>query len=299
MKKDNKNLTAKQRRDLRQKESGVQTVNAPHDADAPVTAKTEQALPRMNPRKRLLIIIGLIVVEAIIIFLAIFLPIAISPYKKFNNPVAVITLSNGYELEFEIFEEQVPYAATNFIYLAQKKYFEGAIIYDMQSHFIRFGGFRDESYNHRADDLNFAKKISDITAREDGRKFVYRLKTDSSAQANKMQDIGYLSFITSSATEFQLCAMDDASYGNNNGVSFARYLTDDTLEKIQSLYSSVYPSNGDALVHASTVRTEFMLPDTVIKIEKVKIYNLNKDKWRNFNYMEYLQTDKHLYRWEN
>lgn len=123
------------------------------------------------------------------------------------NPQATIRLSNGMELNFDIYESDCPNAATNFIWLASIGYFNDVILFDSQQGFVRFGGWTDAKKEdgtpvHRGDDdKNFTDKISfsEWTGTDgkvnnyDKNKFGYRLREDTAKSGMVGQD-GALSF---------------------------------------------------------------------------------------------------------
>jgi cyclophilin family peptidyl-prolyl cis-trans isomerase len=224
------------------------------------------------------------------ILFAILIPTVIVPYatyKKVGRPVAVVRLSNGVTLEFEIFLEDVPIASANFLYLAKRGYFNGSIIFDVQNDFVRFGGFYNNQFDHRTNDTEFTNKFTDIVPDSaTHNRFSYRLRADTGAQTQHGLENGYLSFMQNAyATEFQICAGTDAllNVTNENGssmitepiISFGRYLNEDTLKKIEALYAGTAGKTS-----ATTDRIGWQTPNVQIKITGVKIYNLSKGDWK-------------------
>ncbi len=312
MKKKNekKSLTAKERKQLRQEKLEPAAQSTAEFSDAPESEVNAEAAPEKAmilglSKKSFFLIFAAVLLAAVLIVMAIILPLFIEPYGKYDNPVAVIKLSNGMELEFEIYEKKCPVAATNFIYLAKKKYFDGALIYDMQREFIRFGGFRNENYDHRDRDLTFLDTLTDIAIpvknEKTSTKLGYRLVKDNDAVASKGKSQGYLSYIQNhSSGEFQMCTADGAqlTVSNGNGsaefeaIAFARYLSEDTLKNIIKLYADNYESAKPV-----TGKKYYMLPQEQIKIRTLKVYNLDREKWDKFNYNDYLSDTNFCSYW--
>ncbi len=299
----NYSLTAKQRKeqrlDARNKEAEKaakyekkEVVSAGDMAQETQAAEVaaEKRIFGLKPSAFALVTVCVVLAVALILT-AVLLPV-LSPafaYRKVNNPVAVIYLSNGETLEFEVYEKEVPIAATNFLYLAKNNYFNGSIIFDRQNNYIRFGGFYDTEYNHRETDEAFSAKFTDITKSPSAKyKFQYRLSADTSSWAKFGQTEGYLSFIqNSSSTEFQICTVSGspltATNGENtrtvNAISFARNLNKNVMEKLTELYAGM----ENTVSHGNY----WKYPAPVVKIDRIKLYNMDKAKWKNFNFDEY------------
>lgn len=242
--------------------------------------------------KRFIVLCLCVVLAIALIVVAVLLPSVIIPratYSKLNNPVAVIYLSNGETLEFEIYEDEVPIAATNFLYLAKNGYFNGSIIFDRQNYYIRFGGFYDTDYNHRETDQAFSAKFTDITTNPSGKyKFQYRLQADTHNLSKHPQEAGYMSFMrTSSSTEFQICVESGhrlhAGNGDSDreldGISFAYCLNQGVLDKLVKLYNDM----DNVIEH----KNYWKYPIPVVKIKKIKLYNMKKEKWKNFKFDDF------------
>lgn len=298
-------LTAKQRKEQRMEaknKEAEKSAKAEKLEAAPATEEVsgeavsevaaEKTVFGLKPSAFAIIIVCAVLAIALIIT-AILLPV-LSPrfaYRKVDNPVAVIYLSNGETLEFEVYEKEVPNAATNFLYLAKNNYFNGSIIFDRQNNYIRFGGFYDTEYNHRETDESFNAKFKDITKSASAKyKFQYRLSADTSNQAKFGQTEGYLSFMqNSSSTEFQICTVSGspltATNGENtrtvNAISFARCLNEKVMNKLTELYASM----ENTVSHGSY----WKYPAPVVKIEKIKLYNMDNSKWKNFNFDDYFK----------
>lgn len=232
------------------------------------------------------------------------------------NPKATIKLSNGMQLDFDIYENECPNGATNFIWLASIGYFDNVILFDSQQGFVRFGGWTDAKNDdgtpmHRGDDdTSFTDKIKlsewtdtgNNTKNFDKNKFGYRLKSDS-AKSDKYKQIGTLSFCYErSATEFTLTANEDPdlTLKNDNGGSsgskqewkvspfgFAR--NPQTIDNIKAL-EALGPDNGTKFNH-----DYFRAPldeNGLIKIKSVKVTGKYSGKWKNFDMVRYVCTEK-------
>lgn len=306
----NYSLTAKQRKEQRMEAKAKEAEKAKLDKRSePLPAADETALGNnseviavtqqktifgLKPTAFAVIAVCIVLAVALIVIGSL-LPTVIIPrvkYGRVNNPVAVIYLSNGETLEFEVYEKEVPTAATNFLYLAKNGYFNGSIIFDRQNNYIRFGGFYDTAYNHREKDEKFSAKFTDITKAPSAKyKFQYRLTADTTNQAKFGQDEGYLSFMqNSSSTEFQICTVSGSPLTASNGedtrtvnaISFARCLNESVMDKITALYESM----ENTVAHGSY----WKYPTPIVKINKIKLYNMEKSKWDNFNFDEFFKN---------
>lgn len=230
------------------------------------------------------------------------------------NPQATIRLSNGMELNFDIYESDCPNAATNFIWLASIGYFNDVILFDSQQGFVRFGGWTDAKKEdgtpvHRGDDdKNFTGKISfsEWTGTDgkvnnyDKNKFGYRLREDT-AKRDLTGQVGALSFCYErSATEFTLTA--DESYsltidGDDNGATSTRQSwkvapfgfasNSKTIENIRAI-ESLSRDDGTAFNHKY-----FRAPldsDGLIKIKSVKVVKKYSGKWKKFDFVRYVNS---------
>ena len=292
-------LTAKQRKEQRL-DAQEKEVNESESALTDGAEQSAEAVAAEVAPKKTVFGIGItrfvglcvsLLFAVALIVVAVLLPTVIVPratYSKVSNPVAVIYLSNGQQLEFEIYEDEVPIASTNFLYLAKNGYFNGSIIFDRQNYYIRFGGFYDIEYNHRETDEVFSAKFTDITSPSGKHKFQYRLQADTHSLAKFEKEAGYMSFMrTSSSTEFQICVESGhrlhVGNGTNDrdldGISFARCLNQDVLDKLVKLYDNM----STVIEHKSYWKR----PDPVVKIKKIKLYNMKKEKWKDFKFDDF------------
>ena len=231
------------------------------------------------------------------------------------NPKATIKLSNGMQLDFDIYENECPNGATNFIWLASIGYFDNVILFDSQQGFVRFGGWTDAKNEdgtpmHRGDDdTSFTDKIKlsewtdtgNKTKNFDKNKFGYRLKSDS-AKSNTVNTIGTLSFCYErSATEFTLTAKENPvlTVPNDNGGSsgskqewkvspFGFASNPQTIDNIKAI-EALDRDDGTKFNH-----DYFRAPldeNGLIKIKSVKVTGKYSGKWKSFDMVRYINTN--------
>lgn len=314
--KDMSSLTAKERKEIRQKEQekklkkekkkghvlGYEAREKSQDLDVPDASTQDEAVvkPAMSPA-RLAMMIAVPALALILILFSILLPVYIIPVStmaRVDNPVARVHLSNRMVLDFQVFEDEVPVPATNFIFLARQGYFDGAIIFDIQNGFARFGGFRDNSFFHRERDYNFMSNFRGLNIGSDwaaGRNiFSYRISGSGNLVTNhgienRYRETGFLSFLPNSATEFQIALRRDADiYAENDnlgartamtGRAFAEALNQDTRDNLYQL-SRI----GDLEQHNGGTRTmpgvaHWRVPYQTITITRIQFFNLNRSRW--------------------
>lgn len=228
--------------------------------------------------------------------------------EKGVNPYAVMKLSNGMTINYEIWENECPIAATNFIYLAEIGYFDGTIIFDSQNGWVRFGGWQDDSLHRGDDNKEFLAKITDRKYGDSdytNNKFGYRLKEDT-ARSNYYDTVGVLSFCYErSATEFQVAASSDLSLTIPNDdnqdwkvAPFGMAADSESIANIVAIAALNRDETGEKFKH-----DYYRAPldeDGLIKIESVKVTKKNADKWKKFSFMDYVKgedSSKVLYSW--
>lgn len=241
-----------------------------------------------------------------IIALGIILPIVLDDeYTEETGvkPYAVITLSNGMTLEYEIYEEQYNNASTNFIYLADIGYFDGTVIFDAQNGWVRFGGWKSNG-THRGDsDKDFLNTI-EVSSNYKDNKFGYRMHADSYSGADALpayngtgtNGILYFNY-ERSATEFCIATENDKSLTIENDTAsdwkvtpFARPANSQTIKNINKI-ASLSLDNGTKFNHAY-----YRAPldkDGLIKIESVKVTKKLKSKWKEFDFEDWF-TDSEV-----
>ena len=269
-KKQKYSLTAEQRKQLRANENskGVQK-------------ETQTEAVVKEDRKFGWWIIPLIVCAVALIVTAVVLPFTCSAYSDVKNPVARIELSNGMELEFEIYEDTCPIAATNFIFLAKNKFFDGTIIYDAQRGWARFGDFVSMS-TYKRDDKKYMAGLEGFSDVHKNNKLGYRLYADTSPEAKMYGQAGMLVFdYGNSSCQFFMSSDSNLQTGANPPTVVGRYLND-TLDKIREIVAM--PLNEES------PHTLYKNPIPIITIMSVKLYNLDGKKWDKFHFEDYMKT---------
>ena len=268
-KKQKYSLTAGQRKELRHKHTD-KTV-----PDEPQAEETVVKKPKFNWW-----IIPLLICAAALIVTAIVLPFTCSSYGSVKNPVARIELSNGMDLEFEIYEDTCPIAATNFIFLAKSGFFDGTIIYDAQQGWVRFGDFVSMS-TYKRDDKKFMEGLEGFSEIHKNNKLSYRLYADTSPDASRYGEAGMLVFDYDQSSCQFFMSSDANLQVKNSPTVVGRYLND-TLDLLKEIVAM--PLNEDS------PHITYKNPMPTITIQDVKLYNLDNKKWKKFNFEEYMST---------
>jgi len=316
-KKDNSSLTSKERKEIRQREKEKQLKKEKKHAhvlgyearektqiietpEVDEFSEGEVLTKKKLPPVKLLMYIGVPALVLIILLFSILLPVTIIPHCamiQVGNPVARMHLSNGMVLDFEIFEDEVPAPATNFIFLARMGYFDDAIIFDIQSGFARFGGFRNNAFFHREQDLEFTSTVSGLEVGSDwvvGRSiFSYRFSgngrfTTNNGIEGRYRESGWLSFLPNSATEFQMALRQEADswVQNDNGAArqnmtgraFGEALNQETRDNLAILSRIAdYGENGGVMTVPGI--NHWWLPRQTITITRISFFNLNRSRW--------------------
>ncbi len=245
-------------------------------------------------------------IGVVIIVVGIVIPIVLNDEyttEEGVNPHAVIKLSNGMTLEYEIYEQACPNAATNFIYLAEIGYFDGTVIFDAQSGFVRFGGWQD-NYEHRGDSNEAFLKKTQRSDKYVNNKFGYRLYKDS-AKSDLLSTVGALSFCHArSATEFQITASSNYSTTIEGGgvweaSPFAMASSDATIDNVIKIYN-LTKDDGTNFQHPYYVAP--IDKDGLIKIKSVEITKKLKSKWKKFDFEAWAKEENvsgRLYVWNS
>ncbi|MCL2798027.1 MAG: peptidylprolyl isomerase [Firmicutes bacterium] len=285
-------------------------------------------------RRNVYLIIIAAVLAAVLITFAILIPTVFmrnARYAAYDNSVAVIHLSTGDKIELEIFEKEVPLAATNFLYLARNGFFDGVIVFDTTNKYVRFGQYEDVSFEtgtHRATNTVFTDKLTDITipsgstTQANGSKLAYRIGKDfTSADPNSPKLVdqsavrGFLSQTYSiSGVDFQFCTAsneqqnvlnrkpgDTRATRNMTGYAFGRCINQSSLEaldKIAAMEQMQKP--GEYAVHKFWNPPQYAKDPkknsdvlTAVTIKKVEIVKWHDhwNKWRNFNWDDYFNKN--------
>ncbi len=250
-------------------------------------------------RKTVLVITAVILAAVILITTAILLPILFTTvyrYRDINNPVARMELSNGMVLEYEIFEDTCPIAASNFIFLARIGYFDNTIIFDSQNNWVRFGGYETETA-HRSANKTFTDTVEGINKYPNS-KFGYRLKADTSSEAKMYDQKGILAFLyNDTATEFQVAAIDGAqltvqgTYSKEYRVTACGRAFEESMPYIEEIAAM---ARNEQSQHST-----WKAPQPTITIKKVKLYNLDRKKWKHFGFDDYFYGNSYISNWVN
>lgn len=311
-------LTAKERKAKRLAEQGkTAEITQAENQAAPSREDAEKAMLSSQKRSKgiAFIVGGVCAIAIILILVALIVPVYLhvnNPYRGYGKVIARFNLSNGMVLEYVIDEDQYDTAATNFIFLAQNGYFDNTVFYDAQRGWLRFGGYEAQptgsvssssDYNithHHKDNKSFCEnfaalensKFNSVTY-----KFGYRLRADNKGtEALRLREEGVLAFLYSdTATEFQFSYQEDAvnqidrlgSDGNKttyelNPTMVGHALNSGTLDNIKKIAAT---SELNENISSGYL---WCPPKLTIKIQTVKVYNLNSSKWRDFDFISYM-----------
>ena len=292
-----------------------------NDAGQPQTLQSaEQAMAASQMRsRRSAVVIGVIVGAAVLaILLALLIPVIallVNPYSKYDSGIARFKLSNGMVLEYEIDEEKYDTAATNFIFLAKNGYFDNTVFFDAQSGWLRFGGYDAQpvsttisstssydSTHHRSDNKAYcaafkALPTSRFKDENVSYKFGYKLRVDNHSDKQELLKAGALTYLYSdTSTEFQflydkdnmtnLVRRRDGS-GNLSAETFevtmvGYALNDKTINNLSAIAATA--ADNDRITNGYLWKP----PTPNIYIDSVKVYNLSRSKWRNFDFIDYM-----------
>lgn len=320
--KRNYSLTAKERKAKRmaaENKAARKTLTVQAKESVPTRESAERAMIMSQKRsRRSAIIIGAVCTVAILLILvALIAPVImyiVNPYRGYKSVIARFNLSNGMTLEYVIEEDNYDTAATNFIFLATNGFFDNTVFYDAQNGWLRFGGYEAQPAtnsqgdysrtHHRRDSEAYCRNFKALANSQfsgDNRKitdkFRYRLRADSNGtNARLLEQEGVLAYLYSdSATEFQFSYMQQAtnlidsleSNGSHktyelNPTMVGHALNAKTIENLKAIAASD-PTLNPAITSGYLWRP----PTPDIKIESVKVYNLDGSKWNDFDFIEY------------
>lgn len=297
MNKKKESLSAKERKALRE-----QNNERLQSTDGRAAAEREE----LGKRRRIFAIVILIVA-----ILAVAIGAAIPTYMSCNymferNPVAVIKMDAGGKtltMKYELFANDCPIACTNFAFLASVGWFDGAVVYDTQNEYVRFGGYRQTEeegktvYKHKANDESYTSKLTNNFSEDrykDGDHsgmFSYKLNSDSSK-------------LTYTDVAFALCAQTSSSAqaATEFQISGSTKTRNDRLTKsdgsaTKTLYVKPFgkPLNDDGATadaidyilnmqrSETAVNDYFHAPATTVTVKSVKVYNFSEE-WTNVKY---------------
>lgn len=303
--KRNYSMTAKERKAMRAEKERKDEKPAPERAEIQ-TDEQSMAAAQTRSKRSTVIMIVVVSVAILLILAAILIPIIIyvvNPYNGNGKTMARFKLSNGMTLEYIIAEDEFDTAATNFIFLAKNGFFDNTVFYDAQNGWLRFGGYDAQPQSnsssdytrthHRKNNEQYCKNFTALSNDKFSRvtyKFEYTLRADSGGTAeSKLAIPGVLTFrYSNTATEFQFNYVLDNSETIDGLIdeipcTMVGYPYDDkTVEKLKAIASTAAPNNDISSGY------KWRPPTPDIKIESVKVYNLNGKKWNNFDFIKYM-----------
>lgn len=304
-------LTAKERKERRaaeaQKKNG-KTVRTGTDAPSAEAAM----LASQKRSKRTAATVGAVLCVAVVLILAaLIVPViayVVNPYSGYKDVIARFKLSNGMTLEYVIDEKQYDIAATNFIFLAKNGYFDNTVFYDASNGWLRFGGYEGvpnasaglssnyELTRHHADNKDFCTKFTAIPNKPFEKnirdKFGYRFRADNGGtNVQLLNQAGILTYLYSdTSTEFQFSWKEqptnemrkaEGGYDVLEPTMVGHALDEKTIENVVAIAET-------AVVNEKiTSGYKWATPSPTIYIRKVDVYNLNRSKWRGFDFIEY------------
>ncbi len=308
-------LTAKERKEKRL--AAEKNTQAKKSGD--IQSEEKAMLESQKKSKHSALFISLVIAAAVVLILAgILIPVIghiTNPYRGYKEVIARFKLDNGMELEYVIDEDRYDIAATNFIFLAKNGYFDDTVFFDAQEGWLRFGGYEDQPLissnssndysrtHHHAQNEEFCKNFSALPNEKFDKplnKFGYRLRADNGGEKSSLlEDIGVLTYLYSDTnTEFQFSyrkqATDTITHLSSDGskststlksTMVGHALNDETVNNLVEL------SELGAVNTSITYGYLWSPPTPTVRIKNVKVYNLNKDKWKNFDFMEYMNGE--------
>ena len=305
-------MTAKERKERRRaeeekKRSKNRTSGAVQRdmSDGVASADSASASGATSAKQKIWLPVTCIVLACVIILTAVILLVVV-PRSNSKYPRAVITLGDGRELTLTIWEEESPIAATNFMFLADIGFFDKNIIYDVQpeKNYMRFGAYTGYSsslskYNDKDFIDSIPRKKFNIVNVDDrykddaqSNKFGYRLRKDTGGNAGRYGEKYVISFNNSNAADFVInLGENNTNFTDSNGknslnnslVAFGAFEDEKSQRILDELYG--YKKNYNTGLGDGVVGTE-----TPIVIRSIKLYNMNKKKWRDFEFVSYMKT---------
>lgn len=313
----NYSLTAKERKALRnsaaQKTEEKTKPETQVESDL-VRQEGEMLAAQKKSRKTTLLIGAVVCVAILLILVGMLVPVIaflINPYRNYKDVIARFDLSNGMKLEFVIDENLYDTAATNFIFLAKNGYFDNTVFFDAQNGWIRFGGYEGypttnsssdykntKHHSHNRTYCDNFKAIDSGLLRDDNSlyKFDYKLRADKTGEnVSLLNDIGVLAFLYSdTSTEFEMSyqhqAINDVPNVGSGTTVLEPTMVGHALDGPDGATVNNLIEISRLASTASNVTTgPKWLPPKDIYINTVKVYNLADSKWKNFDFVSYLQ----------
>lgn len=231
-----------------------------------------------------------------------------------QNAFAQIFGTKELEIKIELFMDEAPYSAMNFMYLAESGYYDGTIINDLNNKHLMFCGYTNTTTNsNRAIERNFIYNLKGfydhINANynsDEKFKLGYRLKTEGSSRSD---NLGYLVMLAGStygtSTGFMLLAdkspkLSFGDVGDKSGYPnikdylswTGRVISDfEVLEKFNELETTI---NGNFLCPNNTIRISSIRTDLssakrnylLQHFEELIEKGLTSTTWKNVNLNE-------------
>ncbi len=239
---------------------------------------SKQKVEKINNKKSvflkwIIILITLIIAASLIIVSIVLLNKNEYPYSK--DPIAKISLDNGMELYFELYDDKVPLAVGNFVYRANNGYYKETIIHNYKKTNINDGLYLESGKNYNKD-MPLSEKHR---LKEDMK---YTVKKDINADDKLLTQKYYIASVATSSTqyagsEFRICLKESSSTNETVkifGVAFGYPYDQKTIDNLDMLFNQI---TEQALKIGDNI------PSQHIKITGVKILTV-KDYWKNFDY---------------
>lgn len=311
--KRNYSLTAKERKQKR--------YGKPQTAEINPRAEAENAalIAQKRSKRSAVVVSAVLAVAVLLIMIALIAPVIaylVNPYRDYDTVIARFTLSNGMVLEYEIDEQRYDIAATNFIFLAKNGYFDNTVFFDAQNGWLRFGGYEQQpsaaensstqysETHHRSQNKTYCEGFAALPSSRFTNvlnKFGYNLYEDKGGtNISLVNQVGSLTYLyDNTSTEFQFCvderAINDipALDGSNKQYTASdvmkptmvgNALNDETIENLLAIYANA------KLNTTISYGYRWMPPDPTIFINEVKVYNLDDEKWRDFDFIKYMDS---------
>lgn len=273
---------------------------------------------RKQSQRFSIVVAAVCCIAIVLVLAALLVPVIaylVNPYRGYKNVIARFKLSNGMVLEYVIEEDKYDIAATNFIFLAKNGYFDNTVFFDAQNGWLRFGGYEDQpsyaanssgDYSRTKHHAQNEKYCSGFKALPNDRfdksldKFGYNLYSDANGETTALlEQIGVLTYLYSdTSTEFQFAYTAQAnnlitrlgsdgkkSTGTLLPTMVGYALDDKTVDNLIALAETAAENTSISYGYLWTP------PSPTVRIDSVKVYNLDSEKWRNFDFVEYMNSE--------
>lgn len=246
------------------------------------------------------------VILALVIILTAVLLLVFVPRTTSKYPRATFYLNDGRQLTMTIWEDECPIAATNFIFLAKIGFFDGTLIYDVHKddNYMRFGdrtGYASDQTRYKDEEFiaGIKKSIFNIEvvnndtyqAKAQSNKFGYKLYADKSSSRSRYNQPYVVSYYRYNTADFLINFASGNSFQNklpgssrpdDDLVAFGAF-EDPEEQAILDELLKYTPNPNTGITNVTGTKPE-------IRIEKVKVTNLDNKKWRKFEFVSYMNT---------